>query len=53
MNMKVSIWNELGDDARSALLERPALRVDGAVRDEAARIIALVRDQGDSAILGL
>jgi len=51
--MDVSVWSELGDDARSALLERPALRVNASVRDEAARIIALVRDKGDRAILKL
>lgn len=51
--MQVSVWSELGEDARSALLERPALRVAGSVRDETARIIASVRDKGDSSIFKL
>ena len=53
MGIRVSTWSELGVDAQSALLERPALHNNEPVCDEAARIIALVRSKGDRAIFEL
>jgi len=53
MGIRVSTWSELGVDAQSALLERPALNNNEPVCDEAARIIALVRSKGDRAIFEL
>jgi len=53
MGVKVSVWDELGVDAQSALLERPALRVKESHRDEVGRIVAMVRRNGDSAVFEL
>ena len=50
MGMQVSTWSELDDNARSVLLERPALRSDAEIRDQVARIVAQVREDGDAAI---
>jgi len=53
MGIKVSVWDELGVDAQSALLERPALRVKESHLDEVGRIVAMVRRNGDSALFEL
>ena len=53
MGIKVSVWDELGVDAQSALLERPALRLNESHRDEVSRIVAMVRRNGDSAVFEL
>ncbi|MDH3805640.1 MAG: histidinol dehydrogenase, partial [Gammaproteobacteria bacterium] len=50
MAIPVSNWSELDDNAKSALLERPAVRSDVDISAEVARIVALVRDTGDTAI---
>ncbi|MDH3374519.1 MAG: histidinol dehydrogenase, partial [Gammaproteobacteria bacterium] len=53
MMTRISNWSELDDDARSALLQRPALRSDAKIGAEVARIVALVRDNGDAAVRDL
>ena len=50
MSMHVSYWSKLDDNARSSLLERPALRTDASTRKQVAEIIAQVRKRGDAAI---
>ncbi len=50
MTMEPKTWSELGDAQRSALLQRPAVADDAAIREAAAEIIAKVRDRGDSAL---
>ncbi len=50
MVTRISNWSELDAAARSALLQRPALRPDAEIGTEVARIVALVRDGGDTAI---
>jgi len=46
-------WSELPDTERSALLQRPAVAQDAAIREGAARIIAEVRKRGDAAVYDL
>ena len=53
MMTRISNWSDLDDDARSALLQRPALRSDAKIGAEVARIVALVRDNGDAAVRDL
>jgi histidinol dehydrogenase len=51
--MKTFVWNELGDDARTALLTRPALANDARLRERVAAIVARVRAEGDAALRAL
>jgi histidinol dehydrogenase len=46
-------WSELPDTERSALLQRPAVAQDAAIREGAARIIGEVRKRGDAALYDL
>ncbi|MEJ2258680.1 MAG: histidinol dehydrogenase, partial [Woeseiaceae bacterium] len=46
-------WTELGADERAALLRRPAVADDRAIRDGTRAIIADVRREGDAALLRL
>jgi len=48
--MRIEIWDDLNDAARSALLSRPATRDDESVRVTAAEIIQSVRSGGDAAL---
>jgi histidinol dehydrogenase len=43
-------WNELGEDARQALLSRPAVAAGPATRERVAGIVAAVRRDGDDAV---
>lgn len=53
MAVELTSWSELGDAQRSALLQRPAVADDAAIRRAAARIIAEVRERGDTALRAL
>ena len=46
----INIWSELSPDEQAALLERPALIDDQTIREQASRIIATVRRDGDAAL---
>jgi len=46
----INIWSELSVDERAALLRRPALVDDAAIKEQAAQIIAEVRGDGDTAL---
>lgn len=46
----INIWSELSPDEQLALLERPALLNAQSTREQAARIIATVRRDGDPAL---
>ena len=50
MNFPISDWNALSDSQRSALLARPALAEDAALRETVAALIARVRGQGAVAL---
>ncbi len=50
MNLFVSDWKALSESARSALLQRPALADDAALREAVAALIARVRDDGEAAL---
>jgi histidinol dehydrogenase len=50
MTIELRTWSRLGDAQRSALLQRPAVADDAAIREAAAEIIAEVRERGDSAL---
>ena len=50
MTIQLKTWSELPDAERNALLQRPAVAQDAAIRDGAARIIAEVRKRGDDAL---
>jgi len=50
MTVKLTTWSELDDAERSALLQRPAIIDDVAIRERAAEIIAQVRHRGDAAL---
>jgi histidinol dehydrogenase len=50
MTVKLATWSELDDAERSALLQRPAIKNDDAIREGAAEIIAQVRRRGDAAL---
>jgi len=51
--MRIESWDGLGDEARSELLSRPAVRDDESVRLAAAEIIRSVRGAGDAAVRAL
>ena len=51
MSIEIVNWSNLSPDAQASLLERPALVGQPSVRDEAARIIAAVRQRGDAALI--
>ncbi len=51
--MKVIDWDSVAPDARAALLERPSAVVADEVRAAAARVIAQVRADGDTALRAL
>ncbi len=53
MTIELRTWSRLGDAQRSALLQRPAVADDAAIREAAAEIIAEVRERGDSALRDL
>ena len=46
----IKTWDDLTADEQAALLQRPALAADDAVRERAAAIIAAVRADGDGAV---
>jgi len=48
--MNISIWKTLNEQARAALLLRPAVRNDEDIRDDVEAILAAVRSDGDSAL---
>ena len=50
MTIAAISWSELGDAQRSALLQRPAVVDDTAIRKAAVEIIAQVRERGDPAL---
>lgn len=50
MTVKISKWSDLTDAERNALLQRPAVSQDAAIRDGVATIIADVRQRGDIAL---
>ncbi|MDH3578868.1 MAG: histidinol dehydrogenase [Gammaproteobacteria bacterium] len=50
MTIEPRTWSELGEPERSALLQRPAVADDAAIRKVVAEIIAEVRERGDSAL---
>lgn len=50
MTIEPRTWSELGEPERSALLQRPAVADDAAIRKAVAEIIAEVRERGDSAL---
>jgi histidinol dehydrogenase len=50
MTMNISIWNTLSEQARGALLLRPAVRNDADIRDDVEAILAAIRSDGDSAL---
>ncbi len=49
--MKITHWNRLSEQARDALLERPANRISGELRRQVDTIISEVRERGDAALL--
>ena len=49
----LNIWSELPLDEQDAILQRPALLDDQAIRDQARDIIAAVRRDGDRALFKL
>jgi histidinol dehydrogenase len=51
--MQIIDWNSLDDEARDALLQRPAQRDDAELRSAVARILEQVRADGDSTLLAL
>ena len=51
--MLIQDWNALDEDARTALLRRPAQRDSALVRSDVARLIAQVRADGDSTLRAL
>ncbi|MGI9203044.1 MAG: histidinol dehydrogenase, partial [Woeseiaceae bacterium] len=46
----IKTWSQLAPDAQAALLQRPALLDDQEINDQASRIIAAVRRDGDAAL---
>lgn len=46
-------WENLSDERRSALLQRPALKADAALQAQVAAIVERVRSGGDRALLEL
>jgi len=46
----ITTWADLAPDEQQALLERPAVRDDAAIRGQAADILAAVRTGGDAAV---
>jgi histidinol dehydrogenase len=50
MFAEIKIWSTLSPDEQVAILRRPALADDLATREQAARIIAAVRRDGDAAL---
>jgi len=50
MCIEISIWNELDPATQVALLERPALQNDAAIRAQVIPILDQVRREGDAAI---
>lgn len=50
MGIQLKTWSELSEAARSALLQRPAVAQDAAIRAGVADIIAQVRQHGDTAL---
>jgi histidinol dehydrogenase len=50
MSAAIHDWNELGEQARDALLARPAVTAGAATRERVAGIVAAVREDGDRAV---
>jgi len=48
--LQILDWSELDEAGRSAALQRPALGAVEGVREQAARIVADVRERGDAAL---
>jgi len=53
MSTQINNWGELDEAQRSALLQRSALCSDGDIRAQVAKIVAQVRDDGDTALRDL
>ena len=51
--MKISDWNALDANQRSALMQRPALADDAVLRPSVAALIAQVRSEGQAALRAL
>jgi histidinol dehydrogenase len=50
MAAKIDIWRDLGEAERQALLMRPAVCSDDAIRSKVVRIVTQVRNEGDAAL---
>ena len=50
MAIEPTLWCELDEAERSALLQRPSVEQDAGIRKQAAQIIAAVRSRGDAAV---
>ena len=50
MTRKVTIWADIGPEARSELLRRPAIQSDSRIRADTAAIVDTVRKGGDASI---
>jgi histidinol dehydrogenase len=50
MTIPIAIWKSLDAAAGKALLQRPAVAGDAAIRDDVSELIAQVRSTGDAAI---
>lgn len=50
MSIRIHIWSELAASERDALLQRPAIANDAAIRNDTAAIIDQVRQDGDAAL---
>lgn len=53
MGFGISIWQDLDDAERAALLARPAVRGNADIQTAAREIIGWVRDEGDAALFEL
>ena len=50
MLAELTLWSELDEAQRGALLQRPSVQQDAGIRQQAAQIIAAVRSRGDAAV---
>ena len=50
MSLDTYTWNALDADARTELLQRPAVKDDQSIREQVVAIITAVRERGDAAV---
>jgi histidinol dehydrogenase len=50
MTLQIQTWSELNEPQRSRLLQRPAVRDDGLIREQTSAIVAAVSSGGDAAL---